>query len=187
MSALVLEQRLIQILQTNKNLIRDLEVVESLGLPQWCIAAGYVRNYVWDYLHGYTPRASLNDVDVLYFDPTDLREETEKTYESALKGKVAEYKWSVKNQARMHTMNQNHPYIDVADAMKRWPETATATGVSFDHNGNLNIIAPHGLEDLFNLVVRKSPYFIDRDYFYKRIERKGWLTMWPKLIVEEVV
>lgn len=182
-NSLLLEQRLIQILLTNRNLLRDLEAVKSLGLPQWCIAAGYVRNCVWDDLHGFASRTPLNDVDVLYFDPTDLREEVEKTYEMALKEKVSDYNWSVKNQARMHIRNQERPYTNVADAMKRWPETATATGVSLDHNGNFLIIAPHGLEDLFDLVIRKSPYFKDRDYFFKRVENKKWTATWPKLIV----
>lgn len=148
MYSLSLEQRLIQILLANRNLFRDLEAVKSLGLPQWCIAAGYVRNCVWDDLHGFASRTPLNDVDVLYFDPTDLREEVEKTFEIALKEKVSDYNWSVKNQARMHIRNQDEPYTNVADAMKRWPETATSTGVSLDNNGNVTIIAPHGLEDL---------------------------------------
>jgi len=182
----MLNQKLIQILHHNNNLLRDLGLVKGLGLPQWCIAAGYVRNYVWDYLHGFASRTSLNDVDVLYFDPTDIREEAEKTYELELKGKVADYNWSVKNQARMHIRNHCNPYTDVADAMKRWPETATATGVSLDHNGNVTIIAPHGLEDLFDLTIRKSPYFEDREYFYARIENKKWISTWPKLKIVDI-
>mgnify|MGYP001461346440 CR=1 FL=1 len=63
----------IQIMLTNPNLLRDLHLVHSLGLPEACIAAGYVRNYIWDYLHGYTERTPLHDVDVLYYDPHDLR------------------------------------------------------------------------------------------------------------------
>jgi len=47
----MLEQRLMQILHANQHLLRDLDIVQSLGLPQWCIAAGYVRNHVWDHLH----------------------------------------------------------------------------------------------------------------------------------------
>jgi len=69
--------------------------------------------------------------------------------------------------------------------MKRWPETATATGVYLDNYGNVQIIAPHGLEDLFGLVIRKSPYFEDREYFHKRIENKKWMMTWPKLTIVE--
>lgn len=102
-----------------------------------------------------------------------------------MKEKVNDYNWSVKNQARMHIRNHDNPYTDVADAMKRWPETATATGVSLDSNGNLEIIAPHGLENLFDLVIRISPYFKDREYFYNRIANKKWTTSWPELIIVE--
>lgn len=177
----MLEEKLIQILKTNEYLMRDLKIVQALGLPNWCIAAGYVRNYVWDYLHGYSRSTQLNDVDILYFDTNDLSEDMEKRYELLLKNELQEYNWSVKNQARMHIRNQDHPYLSVADAMKRWPETVTAVGISLQEVNSIEIIAPHGLQDLFNLVIRRSPHFRDDDYFHDRVHNKRWLENWPKL------
>jgi uncharacterized protein len=177
----MLVEKLIRIMQTDDNLMRDLNLVRQLSLPDWCIAAGYVRNYVWDYLHSYTSRTPLNDVDVLYYDPNDLREESEKKYETILKNNLQEYNWSCKNQARMHVRNHDKPYISVVDAMKRWPETVTAVGIRLDKNMNIEIVAPHGLEDLFELVIRRSPYYKDKHYFYTRIQSKKWLETWPRL------
>ncbi|MGM1047989.1 MAG: nucleotidyltransferase family protein [Bacillota bacterium] len=176
-----LEEKLINILKTNENLMRDLKWVRQLGLPHWCIAAGYVRNFVWDYLHGYADQTPLNDVDVLYFDPTDLREESEKYYDIQLINQYDKYNWSVKNQARMHTKNQDDPFVSVADAMKRWPETVTAVGIRLDDDMNIEVIAPHGLEDLFQLIIRKSPYFKDEAYYKSRVSDKKWLDIWPQL------
>ena len=183
----MLEKKLIRIMGTYEHLIRDLELVGRLNLPKWCIAAGYVRNYVWDYLHEYRHRTPLNDVDVLYYDPDDLREETEKKYETILKHQLQQYNWSVKNQARMHLRNHENPYLSVEDAMKRWPETATAVGIKLNRSHHLEVIAPHGLNDLFDLVIRRSPYFKDKHYFYTRVQNKRWLELWPKLriIAEE--
>ncbi|CAM4048239.1 nucleotidyltransferase family protein [Cohnella lubricantis] len=182
----MLEQRLIDILAARDCLRRDLELVQSLGLPHWCIAAGYVRNYVWDVLHYHERSTPLNDVDVLYYDPSDLSEETEKRYEAILKQKLPAYQWSVKNQARMHMRNNDAPYVSVEDAMKRWPETVTAVGVTLDARGELQIMAPHGLKDLFEMKVRQSPYYPDRSYFEGRVREKNWLTIWPKLeLIEE--
>lgn len=174
-------KRLKQIMSTQHFLMRDLEFVQDLELPNWCIAAGYVRNHVWDDLHGFKTRATLNDVDVLYYDSSDLDEQSEKHFESILKGKRPDYNWSCKNQARMHIRNQANPYTSVENAMLYWPETATAIGIRLDENHHLEVIAPHGLNDLFDLVIRRSPYFYDKEYFLKRVYSKGWLDRWPKL------
>ena len=175
------EQEFIQILQLRRPVIEDLKHIRSLNLPHGCIAAGYVRNTIWDHLHHYPHQTLLNDVDVLYFDPDELSEETEKECEIQLKQQRPEYNWSVKNQARMHLRNNDAPYRSVEDAMKRWPETATAVGVQMDANGAFHVIAPFGLDDLFELNVRKSPYFKDLKTFDERIITKKWLERWPKL------
>ncbi len=182
----MLEEKLIRIMRTYPPFERDLERVRLLRLPDGCIAAGYVRNYVWDFLHGYERRTPLNDADVIYYDPDDLREETEKKYEQELRHQLPEYNWSCKNQARMHLVKGHRPYSSVEDAMRRWPETATAVGVRLDWNGNIQVVAPHGLEDLFSLVIRRSPLFKDEQYFRARIQRKRWLELWPGLrVVDE--
>lgn len=179
-------QKLLEIMQTYEPFMKDLRLVQQLGLPQWCISAGYIRNYVWDYLHGYKRRTPLNDVDIIYYDKTSLDEESEKSAETYLYQQVNEYQWSVKNQARMHLRNHDAPYTSISDAMKRWPETATAIGIRLDQNDRLEIIAPFGLNDLFDLKVRRSPYFLDEDDFTSRFQSKRWLEQWPMLqIVRE--
>lgn len=59
----------------------------------------------------------------------------------------------------MHIRNYEQPYTSVEDAMKRWPETATAIGIQINRTNNIEIRAPHGLNDLFNMVIRRSKYF----------------------------
>ena len=49
----MLETRLIQLLGEEEQIIKDLKLVRQLDLPQSYIAAGYIRNYVWDRLHSY--------------------------------------------------------------------------------------------------------------------------------------
>jgi hypothetical protein len=182
----MLEDKLKNILVTHTSLMRDLELVKSLKLPNWCIAAGYVRNFVWDFLHNQIKNTKLNDVDVLYYDLSDELEETEKHYERILKDKFSEYNWSIKNQARMHYRNNENRYKSVEDAMKRWPETATAIGITLDQENKIKIIAPYGLSDLFEMKIRKSPLFKDREYFRSRVKNKNWLMTWPKLeLIEE--
>ncbi|MFC5405841.1 nucleotidyltransferase family protein [Cohnella soli] len=179
------KEKLIQILSGHRFLLRDLKAVQRLQLPEWCIAAGYVRNFVWDFLHAKIDETPLNDVDVLYYDLNDLSETTEKDYEKLLKQEIDKYNWSVKNQARMHDKNNEAQYRSVEEAMRRWPETATSIGVSLEETTDqLRIIAPQGLDDLFNLVIRKSPLFKDQDYFQRRVREKEWLSKWPLLKME---
>ena len=174
-------ERVTEIMLKNPRTLHDLSIVQTLKLPQWCIAAGYVRNQVWDYLHGNEPSASFHDVDVIYYDPNDLREEIEKTYEQQLRSYDSTLNWSVKNQARMHLRNGAAPYQDVEDAMKRWPETATAVGITLNASNEMEVIAPLGVEDLFGLKLRQSPFYDNTDFFLQRVSEKGWLTRYPKL------
>jgi hypothetical protein len=53
-------------------MIKVLTAVEKLGLPDCWVAAGFVRNPVWDALHGFPWSASYTDIDVVYFDPLNI-------------------------------------------------------------------------------------------------------------------
>ncbi|AKM84216.1 TPA: hypothetical protein DCZ46_03900 [Candidatus Campbellbacteria bacterium] len=163
-----------------------LRTVRTLNLPDWLIGAGFVRNPVWDALHNFKNKPHMTDIDVIYFDPNDLSEETEKKYERILSEKL-EADWSVTNQARMGKINnQGADYISSTDAITHWPETATAIGVVMLPDDSLKIIAPHGLDDLFSLKLRMTPNFGDgRDYFINRVNKKQWLSKWPKLQIVE--
>lgn len=181
----ILEDRLRQCIERHTGIMRDLRLVRSLALPDWYIAAGYIRSAVWDELHGYEPGDRYDDIDVIYYDPSDCSEEKEKQLEDQLKQQTDNPKWSVKNQARMHIRNGDAPYQSSADAMSLWPETATAIGVRLDDSDELHIAAPYGLTDLFNIVLRRSPRFENRDYYLQRMRTKQWQRHWPKLQVIE--
>lgn len=182
---LELEIRLKQIIYRHQGIMRDLRLVRSLGLPDWYIAAGYIRSAVWDELHGFEPRDRHDDIDVIYYDPSDCSEAVEKELEQALKQQTGNPKWSVKNQARMHIRNGDAPYESSADAMSLWPETATGVGVRLNDNDELYISTSYGLADLFNIVLRRSPRYENREYYLQRMRTKQWHLSWPKLRVIE--
>jgi len=91
--------------------------------------------------------------------------------------------WSVKNQSRMHLRNGDIPYQSVVEAMRHWPETATAVGVRLTAEAGYDFIAPYGLDDLFGLILRPTPYFrgAKQGVFLDRVQRKRWLEKWPLL------
>ena len=160
-----------------------LEAVVDLNLPDWAIGAGFVRSLVWDKLSG-KERTPLEDVDVLVFDPADITEEREQLIERELAKARPEVPWSVKNQARMHVRNNTRPYQDIEDAMSYWLETPTAVAVHLETDQTLTIIAPFGLQDLFDMIIRPTPRGQEvMDQFEERVAQKPWIQNWPRLRV----
>ncbi|MDC8829530.1 nucleotidyltransferase family protein [Alteromonas gilva] len=163
-----------------------LEVAASLQLPDWCLAAGFVRNLVWDHLHNKPQPTPLNDIDVVYFNTEDVNAASDQTYQQQLYGK-SPFPWSVKNQARMHTRNQDKPYLSTADAMRHWVEIETAVGVRLNNSRELEFIAPFGLAPLFALSVTLNQHCPKPAVFRQRINNKHWLATWPKLQVNNTI
>lgn len=162
-----------------------LKTAGALKLPDWWVCAGFVRSKIWDVQHGFTERTPLADIDVIYYDPGDLREEVEKSWEALLKNRHPGIPWSVKNQARMHTVNNLPPYHSSTDGMSKFPETATALGLTLSGDGQLILAAPHGITDVIHLFLRPSPYFAARPHllpvYEKRIAGKNWQSIWSGL------
>ncbi len=156
--------------------------VESLALPDAWIGAGFVRNAVWDALHGYPIDASrLNDVDVIYLDPAETMEECELVHENKLKVLAPDVPWQVRNQARMSRRNGDAPYRSTYEAIACWPETATAIAAR-TVRGKVEVIAPYGIADLIDLVVRPTPAFAHKMNIYsERLRSKDWASRWPRL------
>lgn len=172
------------LLEAHADLHALLSHVERLGLPDGWIGAGFIRNTVWDVLHGRAIDVSrLNDVDVIFFDPSDTRRERESDLRNRLHEHAPGMAWSVKNQARMHLRNGDAPYRDTVDAVAHWAETATAIAAR-SIRGRVEVMAPHGVEDLLNLIVRPTPPFEWKMEVYReRVLGKDWPTRWPKLTV----
>ena len=76
--------KLIEIMQQQPWLMDALKSVRDLQLPDWYIAAGAIRNTVWNYLHGYPTTHNQKDVDVVYFDLSDMKGKRENSSEQIL-------------------------------------------------------------------------------------------------------
>ncbi|MGP9566184.1 nucleotidyltransferase family protein [Halomonas sp. AOP5-B2-8] len=165
--------------------MQALFIASSLGLSDWCLAAGFVRNTVWDRVHGYSCATALSDIDLIYFDPDNTSEETDRGLEQQLKT-ISDFPWSVKNQARMHIRNSDSPYASTEDAMSYWVEVETAVGATLDDSGEVVIVAPFGVEPLFNYSITLNPKRPKPVDFRKRMAEKRWLEIWPELAVANV-
>ncbi|CAH2602864.1 Nucleotidyltransferase family protein [Rhodovastum atsumiense] len=160
-----------------------LGVVRDLRLPDCWIGAGFVRNAVWDRLHRRTASPLAGDVDVVWHDLRRDDPREDERHEALLRAVEPGIVWSVRNQARMHGRNGDAPYASVRDAMRFWPETATAVAVRRDGLEGFEIAAPYGLDDLLNLVLRPTPPFAQarRSVYAARLHAKRWQALWPLL------
>jgi hypothetical protein len=163
-----------------------LRAVRDLGLPDCWVAAGFVRNAVWDHVHGHAAAPLREDIDVVWFDAALCDAARDAALVRALRDRDGSLDWSVKNQARMHVRNGDAPYASATDAMRYWPETATAVGVRLGPDDAIEVAAPYGLDDLFGLAVRPTRRFVEekRAAYLERIRAKDWLGRWPRLRIE---
>lgn len=181
------EQDIIRLIENDEWMMDILQMAKSLELPDWWICAGFVRSKIWDTLHDYEIRTATPDIDVIYFDQLHTDEVYEQLLEKALVNMDASIPWSVKNQARMHVVNNMPPYSSSVDAISRFPETATALGVTLDELNNVILTAPCGIEDVLSLQVRPTAHFLEtkeRIHMYKnRVIKKNWQSKWPNITI----
>jgi hypothetical protein len=111
-----LEHQIIAWIEEDKMRVEALRVAASFNLSDWCIAAGFIRNLVWDKLHNYSSSTPLNDINLIYFDSANLDKENDISIEDALCKKFS-LSWSVNNQVRMHIRNDDKPYSSTSHAM----------------------------------------------------------------------
>lgn len=179
--------KLRDILLADDSVLGMLDAVASLDLPDCWITAGLIRNRVWDDLHGYQQPTALNDIDVIYFDPKHLNEAAEKSLDARLQKRLPDYPWSVKNQARMAIRNGDRPYRSTAHALEHWCEIPTAVAIRFASRDKIEIMAPFGLDDLFGLIVRPTPFARTHPHklaqYRERMSKKNWPRQWPRIRV----
>ena len=174
------------------NMVRDspwciaaLEAARSIGLSDWCIGAGAIRNLVWDHLHGYNDPTIPGDIDLAHFDPSDLSRERDGKLAARLDRIFPGPEWDVVNQAGVHRWYPERfgqkvaPFRNIDEALASWPEYATCIGVRLEPDDSMTVVAPHGLDDLFGMIVRHNPTRISKDGFRDRLAAKRFNEKWP--------
>lgn len=182
------DQEILERLSQDQDIRAILEMIRSLELKDSWLAAGSVRNFIWNILSGKSGFDAETDVDVIFFDQTVSYEETLQL-EMELRKAFPAYSWELKNQVYMHIHSPNtQPYTGSKDAMSKYPECCTAIGLRLLENDKLELFAPYGLADIRAFQVRPTPHFLadaERKKLYmQRIRKKNWQAKWPQLSFE---
>ncbi|WP_429091267.1 nucleotidyltransferase family protein [Aeromonas rivipollensis] len=156
----------------------------ELALPDWALGAGFVRNLIWDHLHQKAEPTPLNDIDLIYLDPSDPDGIAEREHEAWLAVRVPGQHWEVRNQARMHVRQQVPPFASSLEALSHWVEVPTCIGVRLLANDEFQWLAPHGFGHNWSLQVSANPRCRQESrIFIDRIRDKQWQRIWPDLVV----
>ncbi|MCT9976725.1 nucleotidyltransferase family protein [Acinetobacter sp. I-MWF] len=153
------------------------------------LSAGVIRNLVWSILHHQSYGFDQIEIDVIFYDLNDQQGLKEQHLTELLKQKFPNNEWDVVNQAYVHLWYKTDDgcsisqYQSLFDALSVWVETATAIAVRLLENDDIEIIAPFGLNDLFELKLRWNKRLVSYPVFLARIQAKQFLTRWEKLLV----
>ncbi|MEV0847683.1 nucleotidyltransferase family protein [Streptomyces sp. NPDC049954] len=186
-------RRLRATLSRNPTLVRVLEGAATLGLPGWYLTAGCLFQTVWNVVTGRPPEAGIRDYDLFYFDGRDLSWEAEDRVIRAgreafagLDGAEVE----IRNEARVHLWYEEKfgvpcpPYRSTEDAVDSFAATACCLGVRLDpREDTWQVYAPHGLADVYGMVLRPNPVLAPRHVYETKAAR--WSRHWPELTVGE--
>jgi uncharacterized protein len=176
-------------LSRNSTLAEVLARAATMELPGWYLVAGCLYQTVWNVVTGQPAEAGILDYDLAYFDGSDLSWEAEdaviRAGNEVFAGLAAPVQ--IRNQARVHLWYEPKfgvsctPHKSAEAAIDTFETTTACLGVRLQPDGQWRIYAPHGLADVFNLVVRPNPVLAPRHVYEAKTAR--WRRQWPTLSV----
>lgn len=179
-------------LSRNEVLLEILDRTAALGLPNWYLTAGCLFQTVWNVVTDRPPTHAIKDYDVFYYDDTDLSWEAEDKMIRASREAYADDlstkpEVEIRNEARVHLWYEQKfgapcpPYDSVEAAIDSFAATTCCLAVRLKEDGDWRVYAPHGLSDIFDLVVRPNPVLAPREIYETKAAR--WREAWPELTV----
>jgi hypothetical protein len=168
--------------------VRVLAALDRLALPDAWLVSGCIFQAVWNGLTGRPPGYGINDYDVFYFDP-DTSYEAEDAVIRRCAAELGDVtaEVQVRNQARVaiwYPEKFGKPYAPVANAtesLQRFLAPCCAVGLR-RHDGQIEIAAPFGLDDLFAMIIRPNALTTGpRDQYEAKAAR--WKSKWPEVTV----
>lgn len=162
----------------------------QLELADTWLVSGAIYNTVWNHLTGRPPLTGINDIDLFYFDASDLSYEAEDRAIKAADLAFADLPLPVqlRNQARVHLwyperFGEPYPALTSSrEAIDRFASVTHAVGARLDGAGAIELYTPFGLDDLFSFRIVPNRRMNNRATHEKKGERAK--SVWPEIVVE---
>ncbi|MER8397821.1 nucleotidyltransferase family protein [Mesorhizobium sp. M1348] len=161
----------------------------GLDLPDWLVVSGALYNSVWNHLTGKPSGYGIRDVDLFYFDESDLSYEAE---DLVIRCAAEHFEGltllvEIRNQARVHLWFEarfggSYPRLSSsAEALCYFASKTHAVGVRFGNHGQLELVAPFGLDEIFSFRITPNRALDNRQTH----ETKGARARenWPEISV----
>jgi uncharacterized protein len=185
-----LRARFAAIIRADEDLMRLLQRLRSLHLSQWRLVAGCLYQTVWNALTSRPRGTGIKDYDLVYFDGDDLSWEAEDAVIQRVAAATQDCIGPVetRNQARVHMWSPerfgcDYPRLGCADeALGYYASIVHAVGVRLDDDDGLDIAAPFGLRDMFDMVIRPHHALDNAASHTAKAERAR--AIWPEVTVE---
>jgi len=180
-------QLLEEIIRKNAEVFHVIETFSRFNLNNAYVCAGCIFQTVWNYLSGFDVNHGINDIDIIYFDGSDLSSEAENEIIHKINGFYSGigYKLDINNEARVHLWYEKEfgfkipPYSSSEHAINTWMSTS-AIGVTYNEN-KLQVYAPYGLNDMYGKIIRPNKLLLTKEqYEYKA---KKWQSTWTDVTI----
>ena len=189
-SECALTQRLREIVWADPLTRAALLIARELDLPDWRIVSGAVYNTVWNHLTGRSSGYGINDIDLAYFDASDVSYEAE---DRVIRRATAAFAGlskplEARNQARAHLWVPDKFGIDYPqlrrtdDALENYASKTHAVAVSLMQNDVIDVAAPFGLEAIF--AMRVTPNRVHDNRVTHESKSARIQELWPEVVVD---
>lgn len=177
------------IIRAQPVLMTVLTGLRDMALPDHLLVAGAIYNQVWNHLTDRPTLTGVNDIDVFYFDDSDIGWDAEDRVIKACDERFGGLglPMQVRNQARVHLWYEQKfgspftPLTSSAEMLGRYASKTHAVGARLDGAGAMEIVAPFGLDDLFSFRMVPNPVLDNRVSHTSKGARAR--TIWPELTV----
>lgn len=181
-------QVLLDILLADPIVRPALAAAETLDLPQWMLVSGALYNSVWNHLTGRPAGHGIRDIDLFYFDGSDLSWEAEDVVIRRGNEAFAHLPLPVeiRNQARVHLWFEDHfgspraPLASSAESLEHFASRTHAVGLALV-GGAPEVWAPFGLDDIFSF--RLAPNRRNDNRATHEAKGRRARQMWPEVTV----
>ncbi|MBI4923856.1 MAG: nucleotidyltransferase family protein [Devosia nanyangense] len=181
---------LIEIIGSEPLLMEVLRGLRDTALPDWLLVAGAIYNVVWNRLTDRPALTGVKDIDVFYFDDSDLSYEAEDAVIKRLGRQFAHLPLPVepRNQARVHLwfpQKFNQPFAPLASSSEmlgRYASKTHSVAARLEADDTLSIVAPFGLDDIFSFRIVPNHLLENEPAHTAKAARAK--SVWPELSVE---
>ena len=183
------EAEFLRIVRSDPDIAAILAAMRGFDAPDCWLVSGALFQTVWNALDNRPQGYGIRDYDLFYFDE-DTNEEAESRWidQAVAHFAFAMQEVQLRNQARVHLWYRDkfnvpeYPRLrSSCDGVRHFLIAACMVAVRPRADRTLELVAPIGVDDIFDRVLRPNPLWphVPRDAYLAKVSR--YMRDWPSL------